>query len=285
MQGFNAKKVGLLIGGALLVMIVLRKCSFHTLPKERITTTAVDIVEDYKDGQYELTIKNLVGCPNRIYLSSLDDAVNDLVSRYSPLVLSAMADTTIVIADQGDFSGKVKIKFKWGNPELPIQSSRIERLPFPQGDSYNLLQGNNSNPTHNHDGSRYAFDFTMEIGDTVASAQDGYVVTVIDGYKGWGYGKKWNAFGNQIVVYDTLSHLFTMYGHLKHEGSLVEKGQYVHVGQQIALSGKTGQVPEEHLHFNVLRADNGRSGLMSHRLDSIGDYKVADLQRGQIMTN
>jgi len=76
-----------------------------------------------------------------------------------------------------------------------------------------------------------------------------------------------------------------MYGHLKQFGGLVELGQYVKIGDPIALSGKTGQTSEEHLHFNVLQAINEKNGLTSFRLDSIGNYKVEELKRNQLTKN
>lgn len=285
MKKILSRKRGLMIGLILLFVIVMRKCSFHKLPKERITTAKIDIQHKYDNNEYQLSIKNLIECPFRIFLSSVDKEVNDIVGISSPIVLDGKEDTTIIVSNKGNLKDKININLKWGNPEIPIKSSIIESLPFPKNKSYKLLQGNNSNPTHNSDGSRYAFDFTMKIGDTITSSQNGYVVTVIDGYKGWGYSSKWNSFGNQVMIYDTLSNLFTMYGHLKQNGSLVKTGDYVTIGQPIAISGQTGQAQTEHLHFNVFRADNGKSGLTSFRLDSIGNYKVKDLEYYQLMKN
>jgi len=209
--------------------------------------------------------------------------VNDILNDFSPLLLEAKADTTIIINGKGNLKGKIQMKLKLGNPNLPILTKNIKALPYPKGKSYELLQGNNSNPTHNYDLSRYAFDFTMNIGDTISSSQDGYVIGVIDGYKGWGNSSKWKSYSNQVMIYDTISHLFTMYGHLKQYGSLVEVGEYVTIGQPIALSGKTGQTTEEHLHFNVLRANSEKGSLISYPLDSIGNYKVNRLKRYQLM--
>lgn len=267
------------------MFIISQKCSFHSLPKEKAQAIKIDIKENYLDNEYQLIIKNPAACPNRFFLSCQDAEVNEILSAYSPLILSALSDTVISIKNKGDLQGKIEIRFKWGNPKLPIQSTKLKRLPYPSGNSYSLLQGNNSNPTHNSNSSRYAFDFTMKIGDTITSTQNGYVVTVIDAYDGWGYSDKWKSYGNQIMIYDTASHLFTMYGHLKQHSSFIELGDYVTIGQAIALSGKTGQTSEEHLHFNVLQADSGKSGLKSYPLDSIGNYKVKELKRAQIMKN
>jgi len=184
----------------------MKKCSFHSLPKGKIQSVKIEIDESYNDDEYELTINNPLACPNRFYLSSDDKKLDELLSKSSPLLLQGNADTTLTIKSKVNLENKVRIKFKWGNPNRPIQSSNIPRLPFPEDKIYELLQGNNSNPTHNHNLSRYAFDFTMKIGDTVTAAQNGYVVTVIDGYDGWGYGDKWKSYVNQVMIYDTYSH-------------------------------------------------------------------------------
>lgn len=265
--------------------IVLKKCSFHTIPKNKLSAIHIDIDESYEDKKYQIIITNPVHCPMRFTLSCLDEEVNDLLHSGSPFLLAPRADTSIIINNKGNLKGKINIKVKWGDPSLAIPSSKLQGLPFPKDKSYQLLQGNNSSPTHNTKLSRYAFDFTMKIGDTITSTQDGYVVGVIDGYSGWGMSDKWKSYGNQILIYDTTSYLFTMYGHLKQDGSLVEIGDYVRIGKPIALSGKTGQTTEEHLHFNVFRSDYGKSGLRSYPLDSIGQYKVNELKRNQWLSN
>ncbi|MEO1805224.1 MAG: M23 family metallopeptidase [Bacteroidota bacterium] len=281
MKGLKPKSIILPVVFIGVFLLVVRKCSFHALPQEKLHAIKLDIEESYKNDTYQLTITNPVDCPNRFLLSCVDEKLID----FPPILLEAKADTTIRIIGQGNLKGKMKIHLKWGDPSLPIQAHSISQLPYPQHKRYQLLQGNNSNPTHNYGLSRYAFDFTMEIGDTVTSTQNGYVVAVIDGYKGWGSGDKWKPYVNQVMIYDTTSHLFTMYGHLMQDGSLVEAGQYVTVGQPIGLSGKTGQTTEEHLHFNVLKADKGKRGLQSYPLDSIGNYKVKTLERYQWMEN
>ena len=193
-----------------LLFVMLKKCSFHSLPNERLSVVQVEIDESYADDEYQLILKNTMSCPMRFLLSCQDVEVNELLSAITPVLLEAKTDTSINIKGKGDLKGKIEIRVKWGNPELPILSNKIERLPYPKGKSYKLLQGNNSKPTHNSRLSRYAFDFTLNTGDTITSSQNGYVVAVVDGYKGWGKSAKWKPFGNQIIIYDTLSHLFTI---------------------------------------------------------------------------
>lgn len=285
MRNLSFKKVLLPIGFIFLCIIIFRRCSFHSLPKERIRAVKLDKEETYSEGEYRLSIRSSVNCPMRFYLSCEDEDVNELLGAGAPILLEAREDTIISIKDKGDLTGRIDVKVRWGDPDLVVQSTKLERLPYPTGKSYKLLQGNNSYPTHNSTTSRYAFDFTMKIGDTITAAQEGYVVTAIEGYKGWGRGNAWKSFGNQILIYDTVSHLFMMYGHLDYQGSLVEVGDYVEAGQAIAISGKTGQTSEEHLHFNVLSAYDGKGGIKSHPLDSIGNYKVKELKRYQWMEN
>jgi hypothetical protein len=264
---------------------LLKNCSFHPLPKEKIGAFKIEKEENFENGEYHLILKNPVHCPVRFFLSSEEESVNQILENISPILLKGKADTLIKVKDQGDLTDKVLLKVKWGNPKLPILTNTLKSLPFEDGKSYELLQGNNAYPTHNTVTSRYAFDFTMNVESTVCSAQDGFVVGVIDGYKGWGRSAKWKPFGNFIMVYDTSTHLFTQYGHIKQNGSLVNLGDYVKIGQPIGYTGKSGQMTEPHLHFNVLQGNDGKSSLKSYRLDSIGNYAVKKLKRYQWMKN
>lgn len=285
MKNLSLKRAALSIALILIFLVVIRKVSFYSLPEQKLQFFKLNIEQNYNDSEYQLILRNPVNCPTRFFLSCKENKVNELLKSLSPIILAAKADTTITIKGQGDLKGKIAIKLRLGNPNIPIQSTVIKSLPFLKGKSYELLQGNSSEPTHNSNLSRYAFDFTMSIGDTVTSTQNGYVIGVIDGYHGWGYGDKWKSYANQVMIYDTLTHLFTMYGHLKQNSSMVEVGEFVTRGQPIALSGQTGQTSEEHLHFNVLQADSGGGGLKSYLVDSIGNYKVKELKRYQSMKN
>ncbi len=285
MKNNNFKKIFLPLVFIGVFCIIIRKCSFHSLPNNKFQLFKFSIEESYDENEYQLLIKNPVKCPVSVLLSCQDDKTNEILNELSPILLETSADTLIRIKNRGNLKGKIDISLRIGNPNLAIQSSKIKSLPYPKGKSYELLQGNNSNPTHNSNLSRYAFDFTMSTGDTVTSAQNGYVIGVIDGYHGWGNRDKWKSYANQIIIYDTITYLFTMYGHLKQNSSMVKVGDYVRIGDPIALSGQTGQAQEEHLHFNVLQADSIKGGLKSYRLDSIGNYKVKELKRYQLMTN
>ncbi|MEU7325182.1 peptidoglycan DD-metalloendopeptidase family protein [Streptomyces griseoviridis] len=87
-------------------------------------------------------------------------------------------------------------------------------------------------------GSHTGVDFHASTGTSVHAVGSGTVVET-----GWG-----GAYGNQIVL-RMADGTYTQYGHLSSIG--VSVGQTVTPGQQIGLSGDTGNVTGAHLHFEA----------------------------------
>ncbi len=87
-------------------------------------------------------------------------------------------------------------------------------------------------------GSHTGIDFHAASGTPVHAVGSGTVVEA-----GWG-----GAYGNQIVI-KMNDGTYTQYGHLSSIG--VSVGQTVTPGQQIGLSGATGNVTGPHLHFEA----------------------------------
>ncbi|WP_181797392.1 M23 family metallopeptidase, partial [Streptomyces sp. WELS2] len=87
-------------------------------------------------------------------------------------------------------------------------------------------------------GSHTGIDFHAASGTAVHSVGAGTVVAT-----GWG-----GAYGNQVVI-RMADGMYTQYGHLSSIGVTV--GQQVEPGQQIGLSGATGNVTGPHLHFEA----------------------------------
>ncbi|MFJ4832679.1 M23 family metallopeptidase [Streptomyces sp. NPDC088747] len=87
-------------------------------------------------------------------------------------------------------------------------------------------------------GSHTGVDFHAASGTPVHAVGSGTVVTA-----GWG-----GAYGNEVVLRMN-DGTYTMYGHLSSIGVAV--GQTVTPGQQIALSGATGNTTGPHLHFEA----------------------------------
>lgn len=87
-------------------------------------------------------------------------------------------------------------------------------------------------------GSHTGVDFHAATGTSVHAVGAGTVVEA-----GWG-----GAYGNQVVI-RMHDGTYTQYGHLSSIGVAV--GQTVTPGQQIGLSGATGNVTGPHLHFEA----------------------------------
>ena len=87
-------------------------------------------------------------------------------------------------------------------------------------------------------GSHTGVDFHAASGTPVHAVGAGSVVEA-----GWG-----GAYGNQVVI-KMNDGTYTQYGHLSSIG--VSVGQQVTPGQQIGLSGATGNVTGAHLHFEA----------------------------------
>ncbi|MEU5313509.1 M23 family metallopeptidase [Streptomyces sp. NPDC021562] len=81
-------------------------------------------------------------------------------------------------------------------------------------------------------------DFVVPTGTPVKAVGAGTVVTA-----GWG-----GAYGNQVVI-RLADGYYAQYGHLS--ALSVSAGQTVTAGQQVGLSGATGNVTGPHLHFEI----------------------------------
>ncbi|MCK9858053.1 M23 family metallopeptidase [Paenibacillus sp. ATY16] len=83
-------------------------------------------------------------------------------------------------------------------------------------------------------------DFAVPQGTDVYAAEAGVVIVA----------QTWSGYGNAIII-DHGNGLWTLYGHLRNGGIMVEKGQTVKKGEKIGESGNTGNSTGPHLHFEV----------------------------------
>lgn len=131
--------------------------------------------------------------------------------------------------------------------EKARDSSFVYALPFPKGKSYFLIQGYNSWFSHK---GRLGLDFKMKLGSEIAAAREGIVVGLQEDFTNGGVHRKFYRKSNYVVVRHA-DGTQAFYGHLKHQGVLVNVGDSVRTGQVIALSGSTGYSALPHLHFMV----------------------------------
>ncbi|NGO78703.1 M23 family metallopeptidase [Streptomyces sp. YC504] len=102
---------------------------------------------------------------------------------------------------------------------------------------------------HKHSGQ----DFAVPIGTPVESVHAGTVVKA--GPNGAGDGP---AYGNAVVIKHD-NGKYSQYAHLSKVQ--VRVGQHVNTGQQIALSGNTGNSSGPHLHFEIRTTPNYGSAI------------------------
>ncbi|MFJ9153619.1 M23 family metallopeptidase [Streptomyces sp. NPDC102270] len=117
------------------------------------------------------------------------------------------------------------------------ERKRLNRFGAPISGSY-VSTGYKSGGSLWSSGSHTGVDFHAASGTSVHAVGRGTVVET-----GWG-----GSYGNQIVI-RMADGTYTQYGHLSSIG--VSVGQSVTPGQQIGLSGATGNVTGPHLHFEA----------------------------------
>jgi murein DD-endopeptidase MepM/ murein hydrolase activator NlpD len=133
-------------------------------------------------------------------------------------------------------------------PYLKISLPSIQGLllPFKIGTTHKLVQGWNG-PYGHRNAAFYSYDFLMDIGTEVLAARDGTVAFVEQRFED---GNRISGKENVIVI-DHGDGMFSRYYHLTKNGSRVEIGDRVNVGQVIGFSGDTGASAGPHLHFDV----------------------------------
>ena len=139
--------------------------------------------------------------------------------------------------------------------------------PFPRGRSYRVMQAYNGSFSHDDDGSRYAIDFALPVGDTVAAARAGVVVRAIDHHTRGGNDPALRDYGNFVTLYHA-DGMMSQYVHLAPGGALVAWGDSVRAGEPVGISGATGFTSRPHLHFNVVRPGPGAGVSVPVRFES-----------------
>ena len=132
-----------------------------------------------------------------------------------------------------------------GRAVFPDPASSPYVLPYPVGSGYAVYQSY-CWPCGGHR-DQLAYDFVIPIGDPVVAARGGVVRGVRDSSPDDGQGQ-----GQHNYVY--IEHedgSVAFYAHLMQHSTQVGVDDVVAAGQEIALSGNSGESGEPHLHFGV----------------------------------
>lgn len=140
----------------------------------------------------------------------------------------------------------------------PIKRPMVEAIPppFSRNKQFLVSQGFNGAYSHTGQGSRYAVDIAMPVGEHVLAVKPGVVA---DGRDDFSIGGATNYFldkANHVtVMHDDGS--YAVYAHILYGSLAVVLGQRVEVGQILARIGSTGYSTGPHLHF-VMRYNSGK---------------------------
>lgn len=127
----------------------------------------------------------------------------------------------------------------------PLTSGdRTERLEY-STDYYGTYA------TGNGDGSHAGIDIRMPIGTPVQSIANGIIVKVAEDPSGFGKYILEDIKGPDPAHPGTLIRLYVVYAHLS--TTLISEGMTVQKGEEIALSGMSGDATGPHLHFAIQR--------------------------------
>ena len=124
----------------------------------------------------------------------------------------------------------------------------IYSLPYAEGKSFRVGQGNCSSFTHIGD-NQYAYDFSMDIGTPVYAARAGTVLQIKEDEEDNNGGTSAN-----FVRIQHDDQTIAIYAHLTQMGVTsagIKVGDLVAQGEPIAFSGNTGFSTGAHLHFEV----------------------------------
>ncbi|MEL7832638.1 M23 family metallopeptidase [Fodinibius sp. Rm-B-1B1-1] len=219
------------------------------------TAQAVFIWDDISETEFTLWARNHLPCP--VYLKAKPDSLNQTFEHFLPkgsqhqLVQLPLDSLT----SPAEFKKQIQYNLTLGNPNAVHDSSYRYMLPYPQGQTHLLIQGNNSSFTHHLPHSKYAFDFDMPPNSLVCAARGGIVGFVSVNNKKGGDNEDFIQQANKILICHD-DGTVAVYAHLQHRGTFVNVGEHVYAGQVIGLSGNTGYSTTPHLHFVVLSGSN-----------------------------
>ena len=154
-------------------------CTSTKFPSEVCTQYEYEKSYSFSEDTLKIDLKNPLWSPLRVWVFNDNDSLQSVLNELNPIVLDAQSDTIVVIPKVRNFDDRLRFSSRLGKLSKEIKPYKME-FPFAKNKEYIILQGNNTNFTHNSNFSRYAIDFNLKTNDTVHSATNGYVVGVID---------------------------------------------------------------------------------------------------------
>lgn len=153
---------------------------------------------------------------------------------------------------------KFDYRFGWmqGDIYAKHDNSYVYALPCMTGESYIVSQSCHGSFSHFGE-AEYAIDFAMPEGTAVTAARGGVVVGIKENDSKAGGMLREKREGNYILI-EHDDGTFTLYRHLKSNGSTVILSERVKRGDINAFSGNSGYSTGAHLHFAVFAFDSSK---------------------------
>lgn len=260
----------------------------QALPDAKIVNLSDEIVEHIENqvklvtlkhgGGETLKIHNQLYAPVEIELT-LDDTDNVIGASSKKLhwILPPRQEIRLVTLTPYDKTKpmhyKPKLVYALGDPRTKLKAYRYP-LPWKGGPFYQS-QGPSGKFSHHGPKGRYARDISMPERTPIIAARSGVVVSVQNNQTGKGN----NPAGNFIrILHDDGT--MGVYLHLTKGSIRPREGDYVKVGDHIALSGNTGRSTGPHLHFVIQR--NVGMALESIPYDFTQPVNSKTIYRGQV---
>lgn len=181
---------------------------------------------------------------------------------------------------QENVSWEISYKFQYmeGDADAIHNDDYVYQLPFKEG-KYIMSQGYNGPSTHR---GINALDFTMPQGEIIVAARNGKVVKIKEDSNRGCPSSDCMTDGNFVrILHDDGT--MAEYHHLQFNGALVEVGDVVEQGQEIAKCGATGFATGSHLHFIVFKTDGtnqiGIKTKFKYLPDKIGYLKTGRMYK------
>ncbi|WP_228551718.1 murein hydrolase activator EnvC family protein [Paenibacillus sp. B01] len=159
------------------------------------------------------------------YNTKLDE-LGDISEEQEKLLLELAAKESALIKKKNS----LKTTYSGGQLGAPVKASYRLSSPF----GYRIHPISGTRKLH------AGVDMAAPAGTNIYAAEGGIVLVA----------QWWSGYGNCIVI-DHGGGLWTIYGHIRDGGILVEKGQTVKRGEHIGEVGSTGNSTGNHLHFEV----------------------------------
>lgn len=214
-------------------------------------------IEEYRDGA-EITLRatNLQEYPITFSMRVRGGGyTSDGPKSITRTLQGTESETVMRLQDNRNRqSGDIRIACDWtvGDKDAEHDDEQVYLFPYANASRYRLIQAYGSSLSHTGL-EEYALDFYMDVGTPVHAARSGVVAHLEESNDKGCWEKGCGKFANFVVILHDDGTTGEYY-HLKKDGALVDVGQRVAAGEQIALSGNTGHTTTPHLHFAVYRA-------------------------------